>query len=156
MNKEEYGNEFQGHLLEQYKLYIELTDRVSNRRMQANHFYISILTGLLVFISFFKEKNLLVFNSFDVILFSFGILGIFLCFLWNININSYKQLNKLKFIIIHDMENMLPFPCYKREWDKVSDTNYIRLTMIEKYVPKIMMIPYFLIIFYTIYNPLFG
>ena len=39
---EKYGDKFQDHLIEQYKLYVEMADRVSARRAQTNRFYISL------------------------------------------------------------------------------------------------------------------
>ena len=36
MDREEYGTNYQAHLLEEYKLYVEMADRVSQRRAVAN------------------------------------------------------------------------------------------------------------------------
>jgi len=36
-----------GMLLDQYKLYVQLADKVSDGRADANKFFISLLTGLL-------------------------------------------------------------------------------------------------------------
>ncbi len=36
MEKERYGEHYQSHLLEQYKLYVEMADRISARRGQIN------------------------------------------------------------------------------------------------------------------------
>jgi len=47
MNREEYGEQFKEHLIEQYKLYVEMTDRISDRRERTNRFYISLLSVLL-------------------------------------------------------------------------------------------------------------
>ena len=46
--RENYGSEFQSHILEQYKLYVEMADRLSARRVQLTTLYTSILSGLLV------------------------------------------------------------------------------------------------------------
>jgi len=51
MGQEEYGSNYQAHILEQYKLYVEMTDRISQRRDQSNRFYSALLTGLLAVIS---------------------------------------------------------------------------------------------------------
>lgn len=57
MTKEEYGDNFQAHLLDQYKLYVEMADRISARRVQINNFYTSFLSGLLAFLSIVTSIN---------------------------------------------------------------------------------------------------
>ena len=51
MTKQEYGEKYDEHLLEQYKLYVEMTDQVSTRRAHTNRFYVSLLSGLLALFS---------------------------------------------------------------------------------------------------------
>lgn len=51
MKPEEYGEKYQDHLLAQYKLFVEMADRVSQRRDQSNRFYVtfvSAIAGLLI------------------------------------------------------------------------------------------------------------
>ena len=47
MKRDEYGENYQDHLLEQYKLYVEMADRVSQRRDQSNRFYVTIISALV-------------------------------------------------------------------------------------------------------------
>src|SRR5215216_4109139 len=42
-----YGGEFHNHLLEQYKLYVEMADKISERRQSANTFFFTICTALI-------------------------------------------------------------------------------------------------------------
>src|SRR2546423_6198448 len=104
-------NQSEQALVEQYKLYVEMADRISARRADTNKFYISLLTALLVILSIVVEKNILS-NIQGFVLLAIGILGIALCFVWIVNIRSYSQLNTGKFTVIHDMEKQLPYPCY--------------------------------------------
>ena len=147
-NHHNYGENYQLHLLEQYKMYVEMADRVSARRQQVGSFYISILSGLLGLLAINNKE--LFSGSQNIVLLSISILGITLCILWNANINSYKQLNSLKFKVIHEMEANLPFACYEREWEILkeskSNVRYFRLTAIEKYVPFVLCIPYTIIL----------
>jgi hypothetical protein len=47
-NQEGYpSDQLRGHLLEQYKLYIEMADRISSRRQSANSFFLSLNTTLV-------------------------------------------------------------------------------------------------------------
>lgn len=153
--KEEYGENFREHLLEQYKLYVEMADRISNRRAQTNRFYISLLSGLIALFSIVIGRN--IFSDFQMIVFIVGsVLGLALCALWNINIRSYRQLNSGKFKVIHEMEQHLPFPCYDREWKILGEgkenKKYLQLTRVEQYVPFILAIPYILLLVYSLWT----
>ncbi len=149
VDKDKYGQKFNEHLLEQYKLYVEMTDRISDRRMQTNKFYISLLSGLLALLSILVSVGN--FNpSLTFVIVS--LLGIALCVLWHINIQSYRQLNSGKFKVIHEMEQFLPFPCYDKEWEILGKgkSKYLQLTRVEKYIPLILSIPYIFLFLYTL------
>src|ERR1700730_14642081 len=90
-------------LLEQYKLYVEMADRVSARRADTNKFYISLLTALLALLSIVIERNALP-RFQNAIILVVAVLGLVLCYVWIINIRSYRQLNSGKFKVIHEME----------------------------------------------------
>src|SRR5215208_5295772 len=47
---DEYGEEYQNHLLEQYKLYVQMADKVSERRQSANRFFLTVNTALIAFL----------------------------------------------------------------------------------------------------------
>ncbi|CAM9873108.1 unnamed protein product [Ectocarpus fasciculatus] len=126
-------------LLEQYKLYVEMADRVSQRRQAANRFYISLLSalgGLNLLLEKFLE------TSTDTIL--WAVLTIIISVLWWFNINSYRQLNSGKFKVIHEMEQQLPFACYDKEWEHLGrgkqNKLYRQLSKVEGYVPLLISI----------------
>ncbi len=153
MDKDIYGSSFQTHILEQYKIFVEMADRVSTRRGQANHFYIALLTALIAMLTFVSTKD--IFGSvLNIALLTASFIGSLLCVLWWTTIQSYRQLSKLKFAVIHEMEKILPFACYKREREieKKIKIKYIRPTKVEKYVPFLLMIPYLLLFFYAFYQ----
>jgi len=150
MTKEEYGDRFKDHLLEQYKLYVKMADNVSSRRAQTNIFYISLLSGLLAVLSMAYKGG----TPHDTpnLVFLAAVLGIILCCVWSVNIRSYRQLNSGKFKIIHAMEQRLPFPCYDMEWEILGEgkegEKYLQLTRVEQYIPAILAVPYLILIIY--------
>ena len=157
--QQKYGDNFQTHLLEQYKLYVEMMDRITERRNQMNSFYISVLSGLLVIISLATNENITQFqnNEFQLAaLIAIGILGILLCITWRINIQSYKQLNSGKFRVISELEELLPFPCYNREWEFIKNDRryqaYLTQTNVEKLLPILLAIPYVGLLVYLLLN----
>lgn len=150
--KNSYGENFQEHFLQQYKLYVEMMDKVSERRIKNNTFYISLISSLIAFMSLVSVKIEKFFIDNKILLLLIAILGLLLCYIWYSNINSYKQLNSLKFQVIHEMEKQLPYPCYFREWEILKQGNelqkYNRLNNIEKSVPLLLSIPYFILLIY--------
>lgn len=152
MSPSRYGERFQEHLLEQYKLYVQMADNISARRADSNQFYIKVLSALLAVVTLVTKlptwnahSHLQVVADLAIIL-----LAVVLCGVWWINLESYKQLNSGKFLIVHEMEKSLPFRCYDTEWDELqrgrSRGKYWPLTHIERYIPIIVSIPFLVLL----------
>ena len=155
MEKEKYGEHYQPHLLEQYKLYVEMADRISARRGQTNSFYISLLSGLLAVLSLSTDKQATITTHYKVLLLVVSAAGLILCFVWLLNIRSFKQLNSAKFMVVHEIEEFLPFACYDREWEiikKTRDDKYLQQTRIEQFVPLLLALPYLGLLCYAVGN----
>jgi hypothetical protein len=137
-------------LLEQYKLYVQMADRNSDRRVDANKFFISLLTGLIAVLSVITQLSGQV-VALHAMVVAIGAFGVLLCYVWYITIRSYKQLNSGKFHLIGEVEARLPFPFYDEEWKKLGEgkdkKKYIPITHVEQYVP---------ILFAAIYATLFA
>lgn len=150
MQPEDYGEHYHEHLLEQYKLYVEMTDNVSERRDRSNAFYLTLLSALLVIISaivgIWEADSPLA----NIMIGTIGIVGLLLCVVWFFNLRSYRQLTTGKFAVIHRMEQELPFACYDEEWEVLGrgedKRKYWPFTHVEKWVPVIMGVPYVLLI----------
>ena len=151
--EKKYGDNYKQHLLEQYKLYVEMADRISARRAQTNKFFISMLTGLLAVLSLSTGKNFLTHYQIFVF-FVISFLGLVLNIVWYVNIRSYRQLNTGKFKVIHEMEQQLAFAPYDKEWEILGhgkdSKRYFQLTRVEQYVPFILAIPYMLLLIYSV------
>lgn len=137
-------------LFEQYKLFIEMADRISQRRVQTNQFYLTVLSALAVILSLVVSNHLYQ-NLLNIVIFVIAFIGLLLCILWHYHLKSYQQHNTGKFVVIHEMEAMLPFAMYKREWEVLCEGRdkkiYFPFTTVEKLLPFIMAMLYvFLII----------
>lgn len=125
-------------LLEIYKLHAELADRVSQRREAANRLYVSLLTGLFVFLAAMVRYGAEAVSVW-VGLLGAGILGLVLSASWYIVIRSYRQLNTGKFEVLGDLEDKLAFPFFRREWKVLeageNRSRYWRLTVVETFLP---------------------
>jgi hypothetical protein len=149
--KAAYGAEYDKHLFEQYKLYVEMADRISARRMLANSFFVGIHTALITaFTVLLKEKVLL--PTPDGLALVAAVL--LLCFIWWWVIRSYRQLNTAKFKVVHALEQLLPAAPYDAEWNALgrgeSPRLYLPLTHAENAVPLCFGLLYVLLAF-TLY-----
>lgn len=152
--KEVYGAEFEKHIFEQYKLYVEMTDRISARRMLANSFFVGVHTALITaFTVLLKEKVLLP----TLVGLAPFLAVIILCFVWWRVIHSYRQLNSGKFKVVHALEQMLPVAPYDAEWNALGAGNnrklYLPLTHIENWVPVCFGVLYALLAITLYYKP---
>jgi len=133
-----------------YQFYVELADRISQRRGRTNTFFLSIISSFIGFIGFVSPfmNNTIKESAIYLICF----FGIMLCFIWYISINSYTQLSKLKFAVIQEIEQRLIFPCFTREWQllKENKMKYYRLSKIEKFVPLLFIIPFIFILIFSL------
>jgi hypothetical protein len=125
---------YPSNLFEQYKMYVELMDRISQRRSNANSFYITANAALLMVASWFKD-------DFGNYVYLISAIGIALAIFWFFTINSYKQLNTGKFKVIHEIESQLPLRLFEYEWKLLSEGKnkkiYFPISHIEKVVPFI-------------------
>ncbi len=141
MKPEEYGDKYSDHLLEQYKLYVEMTDRVSQRRERSNQFFITLLAGpailaVLARLCLDGEGNSGAFLP--IVLLASGLLGMALSITWFVNIRSYRRLNSARFQVIEALERSLPFASYTYEWELLSP-RYLLLSEIEQSLPAIIL-----------------
>lgn len=132
-------------LLEQYKFYAQTSSDVSDRRLRTNRFYVSLLSGILVVFPFTLDLG----NPNPIslmLMFTIGFVGTVVAVVWFFNILSYKQLNSGKFEVIHDMEDELPYPCFRREWEILEEgkdfNRYLTHWKVERIVPGLVAIPY--------------
>ena len=123
----------QSELLEIYKLHAELADRVSQRREAANQRYSSILVGLGAFLAALLKFGDGEFPAIAMRLVS--VLGVVISCSWYVLIRSYRQLNTGKFDALHELEEKLAYPFFKREWDLLGQgrdfRRYWKLTVVE-------------------------
>ena len=142
-------------LLEIYKLHAELADRVSQRREGANRLFVSLLTGTLIFLVAFLRYGAETIPI-DAILIAVGVFGFCLSAAWYIIIRSYRQLNSGKFAALHELEEKLAYPFFKREWELLEEgksrSRYWKLTVVETILPIIFAVLYIalMIIFFII------
>lgn len=123
------------HLLDQYKLYVEMADRISQRRTNANTYFLSVNSAILAFVGYLTSKNS---NEYMWLL---ALAGCMLTLFWYNIINSYRNLNSAKWQVVQDIEKRLPISPYDAEWDAVQRGHnpklYRPISHIESWVPGV-------------------
>ncbi|MHA1441986.1 MAG: RipA family octameric membrane protein [Candidatus Heimdallarchaeota archaeon] len=121
-------------IFDQYKLYVEMADRISARRATTNSFYLTANSFLFVALGILMSNDLVV--VVPIIL----IVGIFVSISWWLLIIYYKNLNSSKYQVINAIEEKLPVKGLFAEWQisKSQDKPLKRsrgLTFIEQWIP---------------------
>ncbi len=145
---EKYGDKYIEHLLDQYKIYINATEKISDRRQKTNEFFLGLNTALVALLGFIATKTAQ--SEISLMLGVSSIAGITICYLWYRIIASYKGLNSAKFKVIHAIEMRLPLALYDTEWEMLGRGEdkkvYWPFSHIELYVPKIFIVIYLALI----------
>ncbi len=148
-SEEEYGPDYQSHLMELYKFYAGTADAVSTRRQSANVFFLTLNTALIALIGYSFRSNTAE-NSFLWLLIPIVIVGLILCYQWRRTIKSHQQLNDGKFEVITLMEEKLPFAPYAAEWKALGEgkdpKKYKKITNIEMNIPWGFALLHFLLL----------
>jgi hypothetical protein len=132
-------------LFEQYKIAVEMADRISARREGANKIFLSANSIIFAFLATQNEYLFV-----HVLILVFG--GI-LCMVWESVIKNYRSLNSAKYAVIHEIEEKLPWKVYKDEWDKLKNGKdkkvYAKLTVVERMLPWIFLVFYSLLLVFV-------
>lgn len=133
----------QNTLLEQYKIYVEMADRISARRALSNAFFLTLNTGLLTAVAVVWHEV----DPRSLLIFVLLIAGVIQASTWFWLIRSYRQLNSAKYVVIGAMEERLPAsPYWQAEWRALGEgknrARYWPLTQVEQVLPAIFVALY--------------
>jgi len=146
MEKKNLSQQDKQIFFEQYKLAVEMTDRISARREGANKIFLSANSIILAFLAMQT-----IFSGIHIFI---SLLGILLSFVWTAIIKNYRSLNSAKYAVIIEMEEMLPWKIYKNEWDKLKEGTdkkvYAKLTVVERRLPWFFLLFYVFLLIYVL------
>ncbi|MDD4110888.1 MAG: hypothetical protein PHS54_05005 [Clostridia bacterium] len=129
-------------LFEQYKIFVDSCQQISQRREASNEFYLALNTGFIT-----VSGYLMSLSQSNIIVCLIPIFGIIANYYWYRLIISYKGLNTGKFVVIHELERYLPANLFKYEWEvleKGKTNKYAPLTHLERNVPLLFIVIYIL------------
>ena len=129
-------------MFEQYKLYVDMSDKISSRRLTANTFFLTLNSAILAFQSLITLSLII------------ALAGIALGYMWYRLIQSYSQLNEAKFKVIHEIEKKLPYKLFDAEWEALgrgqNSKIYLSFTSIEKNIPIVFILLHLVILIQSI------
>ena len=138
ISKETYGDSFRTDLLEQYKLYVQSAENVSARRVASSQYLLTLNAALVALYGIqsagFGE------NYWTLLV---PVMGIPVSLLWYLIIKSHVDLNRVKFDVIHELEQQLPAAMYKHEWRLAKEGQgkiYRAVTTIERWIPVLFAV----------------
>lgn len=137
-SRNEYdGGNYDEALLEQYKLYVQSAENISSNRIATSRYLLTLNAALLALYG-------LQLSSLDPghLVLAVPVAGGLISVLWHRIIKSYRNLNSIKFELIHKLEERLPAALFKTEWDMVKkrrDRPYIPVTKIEQGLPLLFV-----------------
>jgi len=138
-------NEDLPRAFEQYKLYLELTDRLSQRRQTANSFFLTLNTAVVTFLAYANAAKTPIRGELFYLLTSFT--GVVLCFLWYSIIKSYRNINAARFSVIHDIESLLPLRPYTVEMSTLARASkFYKPSHVEIVVPWLFLTVHLIIL----------
>lgn len=131
------SNEDKHLLLEQYKIMIDTSEKLMERRQSMVSLYITICTALIAFIgASFAFGNLLITATITLLT---GVIIIILCYNWRTSLGAYELNNEGKFEVINQIEKHLPADMFECEYRYNKMKGIRSYSAREKVLPLIFM-----------------
>lgn len=122
--------------LELYRLFLATAEKVSDRRMQANAWMLSVNSAIVGLYGYLGQGKASVEGA-EMMIWRWAIpaAGILICLGWAALLGSYSKLNGAKFQVLHEIEAELPYPPFLREQHFYRQSGRRRLSGVESAVP---------------------
>ncbi|WGL26771.1 hypothetical protein OWC53_15520 [Pectobacterium brasiliense] len=136
-SSDEYKQE---NLIELYKIMVNSSEQLIQRRQITNGFFITIIGSIIGATGFIIKEKII--TGFSTLFLIFPILiGLLMCRSWKNLIHNYGKLNSGKFKVIHQLEGKLKLKIFLAEWIALGKglrkEKYQSFTSTEKNVPNL-------------------
>jgi hypothetical protein len=153
-SEDKFGDNYYSYLLEEYKMYISMADKTSERRGLANNFFVTINSSFITVMTILSNVQAFPIKYNNGVIIISSLFGVVLCIIWYNILMNYSNLNEARFFIIHLIEEKLPVKLFKSEWDYIEkhqkkDTKYNPLTYGEKNIPFLFIGLYIVLMAYN-------
>ena len=121
-----------------FELYLATTEKVGDRRAQANAWMLSVNSAIVALYGYLqadKDKVALGATQKAVWLWAIPAAGAIVCFAWWALLASYRKLNRAKFEVLMQLEKELPVALFTREEEIYRAEKRRPLSQIESAIP---------------------
>lgn len=139
--EDEFSNCFSSDkqdVLELYKMMVESSESLIQRRQKTNAFFITAIGSMLAIAGLLTKTGTINGESIGI-LYGFAVVGLLLCNSWRNLIDNYGKLNAAKYEVILRLEKTFDAQIYSAEWialgKGVRSRKYRSFTSTEKNVP---------------------
>ena len=106
-------------IFQEYKMYAEQKENFIDRNFRTNRFYMVSFVAMIFALIF---TNNVVFMERITATLVFSLVGIFVCTLWWMNVDSYNTLIKIKFAnVLEVLEEKLPVKTFTEEYKGIEE-----------------------------------
>ena len=127
--------------IEQYKAYLQDVGNIGVRHENSRKFYLSVVSALFVFVSMAGEGGLFG-NVRGHVLTLAGAVGILLCIVWVMHMQSFGAIYRAKFDVLRAIENKHSlFHIFDEEWKFLNaNPRFKLLTFIDSVTPVLFLL----------------
>ncbi len=140
-------------IFQEYKLYAEQKENFIDRNFQTNKFYMISFVAIIFAMIF--TNNVVFMEKISAIML-FSLLGVSLCALWWMNVDSYNTLIKIKYAnVIEKIEEKLPIKPFTDEYKGIEEFRNKKIFMfsdIQKIIAVIGAL-FFFAVFVSEFSP---
>src|SRR5205823_6786097 len=103
-----FGADYHKLLIEQYKVYVDTTNKVSDRRGSAHTLLLTVNTSLITVYGLVLAKDMPLAAAHGPWTWLVPLAGLLVSLTWFLLIRSYRVLNGAKFKVVNEIERRLP------------------------------------------------
>ena len=136
--------------LEQYKSYLQDVGNIGSRHENSRRFYLSVVSALFVFLSMAgKDGPLKVVEG--PVRTLVGLVGIILCVVWVMHMQSFGAIYRAKFDVLRAMETQCNlFHVFDEEWKYLKDNPRFKLlTLIDSAIPVLFALLFIALLYFA-------
>jgi len=131
-------------IFREYKLYSEQKDKFVDRNFSTNRFY--MISLVVIIFAMIYTSSVVFMGKFTATLL-FSLLGVAVCVLWWMNVDSYNTLIKIKYSnVIEEIEKNLPVKPYTDEYKGIEEFKNKKIFMfsdIQKIIAAVSALFFF-------------
>ena len=122
-------------LIEQYKIYLEMLEGSTKRRMDTNTFFITINALMATLTSLFNKGNIL---AIALVCVTGGLFS----WIWYVLLRNYNVVNRAKWDVVNEMEAHLQCDPFNSEYPKMLNDKYRSISVKERWLPILFAVVY--------------